>query len=472
VRIRNAGLTVTVGVISGFLAAANGLSLLGFLIQVGTGRLAHVVGVAVAETAVFAALLATSIRTLMAGIAVGPRGVKVRRLTETLVVAAADVAGVVVQPVLRGRAWRAAVVTRGGGVIATPWTAVRRPRVAWLDQIDAADARAVAVAGPGPRAHAVLEAQGRLVPHPPDALRRPVWQPPAGWPIPPQSWCPPPWWRPPPDWPPPPPDWQWWGERILPVAGPPQLLGPDTVDPPTGQPANRWLGRETVIVMAAFLVPSIAGAVVGLIEALVGGQRLDNFALPVPGHATVSLLILIISYVPLAAAVPVALLLLARTGQLPRDLGLGWRGARRDAFPAIGIAIASFASVALVSLILSPLLNDHSVSNTAQQTHVPAYFVIYALVLSATTAVTEEVFVNGYLLTRLSQLGWRPWASFALSLTLRTSYHAYYGAAILVTVPFGYLVTRSFQKHGRLARPILAHFLYDATVLTIAVLAS
>jgi hypothetical protein len=39
-------------------------------------------------------------------------------------------------------------------------------------------------------------------------------------------------------------------------------------------------------------------------------------------------------------------------------------------------------------------------------------------------------------------------------------------------VPFGYLVTRSFQKRGRLARPIITHFLYDAILLTIAVLTS
>jgi hypothetical protein len=30
-------------------------------------------------------------------------------------------------------------------------------------------------------------------------------------------------------------------------------------------------------------------------------------------------------------------------------------------------------------------------------------------------------------------------------------------------------MTRSFQKRGRLTRPIMAHFLYDATLITIAV---
>jgi len=75
-------------------------------------------------------------------------------------------------------------------------------------------------------------------------------------------------------------------------------------------------------------------------------------------------------------------------------------------------------------------------------------------------------------MTRLAQRGWQPWPSLALSLALRTSYHAYYGAAIIATVPFGYLVTRSFQRHGRLSRPILTHFMFDAILLTIAVLTS
>jgi hypothetical protein len=37
-------------------------------------------------------------------------------------------------------------------------------------------------------------------------------------------------------------------------------------------------------------------------------------------------------------------------------------------------------------------------------------------------------------------------------------------------VPFGYFVTRSFQKNGKLMRPIMAHFLYDAILFTIVIL--
>ena len=78
--------------------------------------------------------------------------------------------------------------------------------------------------------------------------------------------------------------------------------------------------------------------------------------------------------------------------------------------------------------------------------------------MSAATAITEEVLVNGYLNTRLYQLGWSPRTSLLLSLTLRTSYHVYYGIGFLLTIPLGYFVTRSFQKHHKLNRPIMAHF--------------
>ena len=52
----------------------------------------------------------------------------------------------------------------------------------------------------------------------------------------------------------------------------------------------------------------------------------------------------------------------------------------------------------------------------------------------------------------------------------RSSYHVYYGAGFLLTIPFGFFVTRSFQKHRRLTRSITAHFLFDAILVTIAIL--
>ena len=91
--------------------------------------------------------------------------------------------------------------------------------------------------------------------------------------------------------------------------------------------------------------------------------------------------------------------------------------------------------------------------------------------IAAVSATAEEILVSGYLLTRLEQLGWDPRRALVLSLTLRTSYHVYYGLGFLLTIPFGYFATRSFQKRRRLMPPIIAHFLYDAVLFTIAVLA-
>ncbi len=128
---------------------------------------------------------------------------------------------------------------------------------------------------------------------------------------------------------------------------------------------------------------------------------------------------------------------------------------------------------ALLTIPFAALLVRHKdLINQVPIGHVPKYYVIYGIAVSAMTAVAEETLVNGYLLTRLEQLGWNPRWALVLSLTLRTSYHVYYGLGFLLTIPLGYFVTRSFQKHRQLMRPIVAHFLYDAVLITISVLAS
>ena len=125
----------------------------------------------------------------------------------------------------------------------------------------------------------------------------------------------------------------------------------------------------------------------------------------------------------------------------------------------------------LRSYLTSPFMVNHrSLFVSVATQHVPKYYVIWGLVISAVTAVTEEVLVNGYLITRLGQLGWTPRKSLILSLILRTSYHVYYGIGFILTVPFGFFVTRSFQKHHKLNRPIVAHFLFDAILISISIL--
>lgn len=239
-------------------------------------------------------------------------------------------------------------------------------------------------------------------------------------------------------------------------------------------PTRRLMVWETRFVMLAFLFPGIASAVVLIVRHGLGaGGSPDPFASLVPGHSLASFLLGIGTYLEVAAVVPLALLLLFRTGQGAPALGLGIPGWHSDIWPAIGLMGAAFLAEFVILIPFEPLLKGHpGLANPVKIGHVPAYYVVYGLAVSATTAIAEEVIVNGYLLVRLEQLGWSPQRALVLSIALRTSYHIYYGASFLLVIPFGYFMTRSFQKNGRLTRPIVAHFLYDAILTTVAVLTS
>jgi uncharacterized protein len=239
------------------------------------------------------------------------------------------------------------------------------------------------------------------------------------------------------------------------------------------EPTQRSLRWETVFVMVAFLVPGVTSAVVLFAQHVSGVGTVTRFPVVIHGHPLENMLIGMIAYLAIASVAPLALLLLSRTGQSPKVLGLGWPGLRSDIVPAVGLIAASWGCEIGVLFVLAPVLTAHTRFNapTAVGT-VPHYYVIWGLMISATTAFAEEVLMNGYLMTRLSQLGWTPKAALILGIVLRTSYHVYYGIGFVATIPIAYFLTRSFQKRGRLTRPIVAHFLYDAILLTIAVLTS
>jgi membrane protease YdiL (CAAX protease family) len=235
--------------------------------------------------------------------------------------------------------------------------------------------------------------------------------------------------------------------------------------------ARRSLVLETRWVMVAFLTPVVMSAVLVFAEHVSGVGDVSRFPSIVHGHPVTNMVLGIFAYAPVAATVPLALFLLSRTGQDREVLGLGVPRFKRDIFPGLGLGAAAFGCEMVILIPFAQFMVNHRslfVSVTTQ--HVPKYYVIWGLVISAVTAITEEVLVNGYLITRLGQLGWTPRKSLILSLILRTSYHVYYGIGFILTVPFGFFVTRSFQKHHKLNRPIVAHFLFDAILITISIL--
>jgi membrane protease YdiL (CAAX protease family) len=289
-----------------------------------------------------------------------------------------------------------------------------------------------------------------------------VWRAPPGWPQPPPGWAPPAGWRPSPEWPEPPAGWVYWAPAPAPPPPPPIRIE---------ESSRRGLVLETWFVELAFLVPGVLAAVDVLAAHVGGSGDITRFPTIVAGHPLANLIVGIATYFEVAAVVPLALLLLSRTGQSPAVMGLTRPRWVRDVWPALGLAAAGYGVVLLAAIPFAPLLADHkSLFNQVPIGHVPKYYVIYGIAVSAVTAVTEETLVSGYLLTRLDQLGWNPKWALVLSLALRTSYHVYYGLGFLLTIPLGYFLTRSFQKHRRLMRPIIAHFLYDAVLITISIL--
>jgi membrane protease YdiL (CAAX protease family) len=408
------------GLVVGFCVVAGLVALTGLLASAGGGQTG---GERALDIVVGLAALALCIRATQVGVRLEPLAVTVRGLTTTARLTRAEVLGLAAQPVAWGRFRRVAVICADGRVVPAVWTVTRASDAEW--------ARRTAWAAHGfgptqPQVAETLSGIGRLV-----------------------------------------------GDETPPVVSEDPVLSPDTVSPidPANQSA-RWLGWETIFVVTAFALPGLASAIVLLAQHIGGVSDLNEFDLPLPHHPGASLILLLVLYSTTALVVPIALLLLARTGQPPAALGLMRAGFRSDAVGAVAMLGGIFVVNFLLFLPLAHVLNNKHLSNTATNTHVPAYFIIYALFLSATTAINEEVIVNGYFMTRLAQRGWSPRAALALSLAVRTSYHAYYGVGLIATIPLGYMVTRSFQKRGRLTRPILTHFLNDAILLTIAVLTS
>jgi membrane protease YdiL (CAAX protease family) len=245
----------------------------------------------------------------------------------------------------------------------------------------------------------------------------------------------------------------------------------DIQQPALDPRSRRGLITETWFIQIAFLVPAVIGALDSLAGHLGGTGTIHRIPTIVTGHPLTNFFVSALSYVEVGAVVPIALFLLNRTGQSPRALGLVRSWWFTDIWPAIGLGLAGFGTEVAMLIVLAPAItSDKSLFVSPSLGPLPWYYVFYGILVSAITAVAEETIVNGYLLVRLDQLGWdRNWA-LVLSLTLRTSYHIYYGLGFLLTIPLGFYNTRSFQKNGRLTRPILAHFLYDAVLFTIAVL--
>jgi len=218
---------------------------------------------------------------------------------------------------------------------------------------------------------------------------------------------------------------------------------------------RRTLREEILVVLALSLLASAAYAVLDLLSGpLKGGyvasvDQSNEFAKQVVGIAF--------------GLAPVWLVvhLLRRTGEgvasigLARDRPIGDLKLGGALFVVVGLGGLGFylGAVALgVNRFVVP------VPPLGHWWTVPVL-----LASAAAAALLEEVIVLGYLVTRLRQLSWSPFAAVAASALLRGAYHLYQGwGGFAGNLAMGVLFGIAFLRLRRTWPFVVAHFLLDA----------
>jgi uncharacterized protein len=240
---------------------------------------------------------------------------------------------------------------------------------------------------------------------------------------------------------------------------------PDPETPGT-LPRARRIRTEVWIVLGLSLGQAAIYAVVSLVAKLTRGPLRDATATLNGSQSdrqwldlTLQLLGIGFALVPIALALYLLSLDADRPPVLQR-LGLGVSDPARDLLRGAGLA----ALIGLPGLGLYAA--GRALGVTAEVVPVPDttyWWTVPVLVLSALqNAASEEIIVVGFLMTRLRELRWGPWAVLVTSALLRGSYHLYqgFGPAVgnaVMGLVFGYW----FQRTGRVLPLVIAHALLD-----------
>ena len=227
---------------------------------------------------------------------------------------------------------------------------------------------------------------------------------------------------------------------------------------PTGLPGPGVLRNEVWIVLGLSLLASAVFSLLTLFEAPLRGRTVTLFA-------NVGLLRQLAGIGFDLVPVMLVVHLLHRSGERVADLGLDAKRPARDLVQGLALA-ALVGSVGLALYVVAVRLG-------VNRGVVPAptggqWWAVPVLLLGAArSAVLEEVIVVGYLLRRLDQLGWSQSKALAASALLRGGYHLYQGFGGFVgNVALGLLFGRVYQRQGRTAPLLVAHFLIDAAAGT------
>ncbi len=229
--------------------------------------------------------------------------------------------------------------------------------------------------------------------------------------------------------------------------------------------ARRRLVAEIWIVLGLSLGASAVYAVISLSAKLTAGKPLAQQTATLNASASPR------PYVDLAyqladvvfTLVPVALVFwLLSAGGRSAAARLGLDGRKRLHDVAFGIGLAALIGLPGLGFYFAGRALGVTADVVASGLQ-PHWWAVPVLVLQAIkNAVLEEVVAVGYLVTRLRELGWAPWAIVASSAVLRGSYHLYQGfGPFFGNAIMGVIFAEWFRRTGRAGPLIIAHTVLD-----------
>jgi len=225
------------------------------------------------------------------------------------------------------------------------------------------------------------------------------------------------------------------------------------VPPPTVD--RRTMREEVVVVLALSLLASAAYAILDLLAAPLKGVSVVT--IDQTGQLARQLVDIAFGLTPVWLVVH----LLRRSGEGVASIGLVWNRPGPD----LRLALTLFVVIGLGGL--GVYLGAVALGVNRFVVPVPPlghWWTVPVLVLNAVeAALVEEIIVIGYLVTRLRQLAWSPFAAVAASALLRGAYHLYQGwGGFAGNVAMGVLFGVVFLRVRRTWPFVIAHLLLDA----------
>jgi membrane protease YdiL (CAAX protease family) len=213
------------------------------------------------------------------------------------------------------------------------------------------------------------------------------------------------------------------------------------------------LGRSGIFSIVSFLGDLTSGI------PLAGQSTVLNDSLA-PGRPVLDLVrqVLRIAF----ALAPVALVwyLLVRSGEGLRAIGVDLSQPVRDLLRGAGLA-AIVGGIGLVGYLVA---YQSGVNLAVVAQNLPDQWWRWPVLIGAAmqNSIVEEVIVIGFVMRRLTQLGWGSWATIGTSAVVRASYHLYQGiGGLLGNLAMGVLFGWLFVRWGRVMPLIVAHALID-----------